>query len=60
MTAVEKIDSKIIELENDLKEVKGTEAEVYTRIVGYYRAVKTGTRVKEKNIIIEYAFRIKL
>ena len=54
MTAIEKIDSKIIELENDLKEVKGTEAEVYTRIVGYYRAVKNWNKGKRE----EYNHRV--
>ena len=54
MTAVEKIDAKIIELENELKEVKGTEAEVYTRIVGYYRAVKNWNKGKRE----EYNHRV--
>eukprot|EP01156_Anaeramoeba_ignava_P006672 Anaeramoba_ignava/a349253_9.p2 GENE.a349253_9~~a349253_9.p2 ORF type:complete len:172 (+),score=35.87 a349253_9:1273-1788(+) len=54
MTAVEKIDARIIELENELKEVKGTEAEVYTRIVGYYRAVKNWNKGKRE----EYNHRV--
>ena len=54
MTAIEKIDSKIIELKNELKEVKGTEAEVYTRIVGYYRAVKNWNKGKRE----EYNHRV--
>lgn len=48
MTDIEKIDAKIVELENDLKEVTGTEAEVYTRIVGYYRAVKNWNKGKKE------------
>ncbi len=54
MTSVEKIDSQIIELERQLNEVKGTEAEVYTRIVGYYRAVKNWNKGKRE----EYNHRI--
>jgi len=34
------IDNKIKELKEQLSEVEGTETEIYTRIVGYYRPVK--------------------
>ena len=34
-----KIDEEIDELKEKLKNAKGTESEVYTRIVGYHRAV---------------------
>ncbi len=54
MTKIEEIDAKIIELKNELKEVKGTEAEVYTRIVGYYRAVKNWNKGKRE----EYNHRV--
>ena len=39
MTQTE-IRSRIEELENKLKNVKGTKCEVYSRIVGYFRPVK--------------------
>ena len=38
-TLLEGIDTEIDQLKKDLKEVKGEVCEVYTRIVGYYRAV---------------------
>ena len=37
---VEAIDREIAECKEELANVKGRETEVYTRIVGYYRAVK--------------------
>lgn len=37
---MEKIDAKIEELKAELAQVRGTRAEVYSRIVGYYRSVK--------------------
>ena len=36
---IQEIDKKIRRLKSKLAEVKGTACEVYTRIVGYYRAV---------------------
>lgn len=40
MTRIQEIDTQIAELKEKLNNVVGTETEVYTRIVGYYRAVK--------------------
>jgi hypothetical protein len=37
---VKEIDAKIAELKLELGSVKGTQTEVYTRIVGYYRSVR--------------------
>ena len=34
------INKEIADLKAQLKNVKGTETEVYTRIVGYYRVIK--------------------
>jgi hypothetical protein len=39
-TRIAEIDSMINELKAELASVRGTETEVYTRIVGYYRSVK--------------------
>lgn len=40
MTEIQKIEKRIQELKDQMKNVKGTSTEVYTRIVGYYRSVK--------------------
>lgn len=46
MRNVETIDREINELRKKMVSVKGTETEVYTRIVGYYRAVKNWNKGK--------------
>jgi len=38
--SVEQLNAKIAVLKNEIDSVKGTECEVYARIVGYYRSVK--------------------
>ena len=43
---VEAIDREIAECKEELANVKGRETEVYTRIVGYYRAVKNWNKGK--------------
>ena len=48
MQAIEQIDSKIKSLEKKLEEVKGTKTEVYTRIVGYHRAVDNWNKGKKE------------
>ena len=45
--------AKIEELENSLLNVRGTECEVYSRIVGYFRPVKQWNNGKQE----EYADR---
>ena len=44
---VEAIDREIAECKEELTNVKGRETEVYTRIVGYYRAVKNWNKGKK-------------
>lgn len=39
-TKINQINKKIAEKKERLKNIKGTETEVYTRIVGYYRPYK--------------------
>ena len=48
MTTLESIDTKIKQLEEKIKNCKGTEADVYTRIVGYYRSVKNWNKGKKE------------
>jgi len=40
MTEINAIERKIKTLKDQLDQVKGTDTEVYTRIVGYYRSVR--------------------
>ncbi|MCL2706404.1 MAG: thiol reductase thioredoxin [Spirochaetaceae bacterium] len=54
MDRVKEIEEEINLLEKGLSEVKGKETEVYTRIVGYYRAVKNWNKGKRE----EYNHRI--
>ena len=46
MRTVETINNEINELKESMLNVKGTDTEVYTRIVGYYRAVKNWNKGK--------------
>jgi anaerobic ribonucleoside-triphosphate reductase len=39
MTELESINAEITALEKQYSEVQGTQSEVYSRIVGYYRSV---------------------
>ncbi len=54
MERLKQIDQQIKTLEEGLSAVKGRETEVYTRIVGYYRAVKNWNKGKRE----EYNHRI--
>ncbi len=46
MTELETINAEIEDLEKQYANVKGTETEVYSRIVGYYRSVRNWNRGK--------------
>ena len=48
MRTIEQIDQEISALNEKLKQVKGTETEVYTRIVGYHRAVDNWNKGKRE------------
>jgi len=50
------IDRKIAELKQSLTTVRGTETEVYTRIVGYYRAVKNWNLGKKEEYKVRKTF----
>jgi ribonucleoside-triphosphate reductase len=45
---VAEIDKEIAELQRQLQSVKGTETEIYTRIVGYYRSLKNWNKGKRE------------
>jgi len=47
---VEIIDRLILEIEKEIENIKGSETEVYTRIVGYYRSVKGWNKGKRKEL----------
>lgn len=46
MRTLEEIEYEIAETKAELKDVRGTETEVYSRIVGYYRAVRNWNKGK--------------
>ncbi|HPY87900.1 MAG TPA: anaerobic ribonucleoside-triphosphate reductase [Spirochaetota bacterium] len=54
MKTLKEIDDRISLLESKYEEVKGTETEVYTRIVGYHRSVVNWNRGKKE----EYGDRV--
>ena len=54
MRTVETITKEIEELKVKLEDVRGTETEVYTRIVGYYRSLRNWNKGKKE----EYAERL--
>ena len=54
MEKVKKIEEEITFLEKEFLDAKGRETEVYTRIVGYYRAVKNWNKGKRE----EYNHRV--
>ncbi len=56
MEELKKLDSRIAELRQSLNSVKGTETEVYTRIVGYYRSVKNWNLGKKEEYKIRKTF----
>ncbi|MEE8441571.1 MAG: anaerobic ribonucleoside-triphosphate reductase [Spirochaetia bacterium] len=57
MERVLEIESRISELENDLTQVEGTQTEIYTRIVGYYRSLKNWNRGKREEYNHRVTFR---
>ena len=50
---LEEIDAEIAAVEGEMDDVRGTECEVYTRIVGYYRALRNWNKGKQE----EYGLR---
>jgi hypothetical protein len=51
---LEQIETEIAEVRHELAEVKGTETEIYTRIVGYYRSLRNWNKGKKE----EYGQRV--
>ena len=60
MKTIEQIDQQINELKEKLNVVKGTETEVYTRIVGYHRAVDNWNNGKKEEYFDRREFRVNL
>lgn len=56
---IDEIDDEITELKCQLEDVEGTPTEVYTRIVGYYRAVKNWNPGKKAEYPERVLFRVK-
>lgn len=56
MRTLEEIESEIAETKAELADVHGTETEVYSRIVGYYRAVRNWNRGKRDEFELRKMF----
>jgi len=56
LRTVEAIDQEISEKREQLQNAKGTETEVYTRIVGYYRSLKNWNRGKRDEYLRRVPF----
>jgi len=56
MRTLEEVEKEIAETKAELKDVHGTETEVYARIVGYYRAVKHWNNGKKDEFNIRKMF----
>ena len=58
MDARERMEARLAELKSDLLSVEGTQTEVYSRIVGYYRSVRNWNAGKREEFSTrrEYAF----
>ena len=56
MKEIENIEKQIDALKGSLEKVQGTETEVYTRIVGYYRAVKNWNLGKKEEYKVRKTF----
>lgn len=60
MKTIEQIDQQINELKEKLSAVRGTDTEVYTRIVGYYRAVDNWNKGKKEEYFDRKEFDVNL
>lgn len=56
MRTLAEINAEIAKVTNELKDVHGREAEVYTRIVGYYRSVRNWNKGKREEFGIRKLF----
>ena len=48
LTKIEELDNQISEIKTSIDNAQGTETEVYTRIVGYYRVINSWNKGKRK------------
>ena len=58
MKTMHEIEKEIEVLEKELDEVKGTDTEVYTRIVGYHRAVTNWNNGKKQEYFDRVTFKV--
>lgn len=59
MRTLEEVEKEISQTEAELKNVHGTETEVYSRIVGYYRAVRNWNKGKRDEFDHRKMFRME-
>ena len=60
MQEIKAIDRKISNLKDQLEQVRGTNTEVYTRIVGYYRSVKNWNNGKRAEFNFRNQYKVDL
>lgn len=58
MKSINDINNQIRTLKDQLDSVKGTQTEVYTRIVGYYRSIKNWNKGKRQEYNHRLAFSV--
>lgn len=56
--AVEEIDADIAQAKKELEDARGTDCEVYSRIVGYYRDVRNWNKGKREEFKERKAFQL--
>lgn len=56
---IKEIDSRLEELKNQLEANEGRRAEVYSRIVGYYRSVQNWNKGKKEEFAIRKTYQVK-
>ena len=52
----EEIEGQIAQLKEELKEVKGSECEVYSRVCGYYRPTRSWNKGKQEEFSMRKTF----
>lgn len=56
MVDKEKAEAKLVALRQELKEVKGTKCEVYSRVCGYLRPVQAWNKGKKEEFALRKKF----
>lgn len=60
MKEIKNLDKRISTLKDQLENVTGTQTEVYTRIVGYYRSVKNWNNGKREEFNVRQHYNVDM